>query len=72
MFSAFLSIKVVFFTVSPFRIRINANIIRAGLWQAVLGVCGDSTGGVDRNIFVKMTTWQMMIGKMEVGSLSWF
>jgi hypothetical protein len=43
----------------------------------VHGACGASTGGVDIDIFVKMTTWQMttwqmMIGKMEVGSLSWF
>jgi len=66
-----------FFTFGPFRIRINANIIRAVVRHVVHGACGASTGGVDIDIFVKMTTWQMttwqmMIGKMEVGSLSWF
>jgi len=45
--------------------------------HVVHGACGVNTGGVDMDIFVKMTTWQMttwqmMIGKMEVGSLSWF
>ena len=40
--------------------------------HVVHGACGVRTGGVDLSIFVKMTTWQMMIDKMEVGSLSWF
>ena len=61
-----------FFTFGPFRIRINANIISEVVWHLVHGACGVSAGGVDIDLFLKMTTWQMMIGKMEVGSLSWF